>query len=676
MSGPATSPPGHDDHGTATLELVARAAFDRAPVGMALTDLADDGTRLILVANEALAAFLGRTVSELVGMSFNELTHPDDLAADEAAASRIRSGVDETYRTRKRYRHADGRYLWVELHARALRHRGGSTTTLAHVVDIGDTIRLEQAQAGLTERLETEVAQRTAELAASERHLRDALQNEQDRRHRLSLVIEATGTTIGAWEFHDGIVEPGDDWYRQLGYEPDETRFGSLPWQEFVHPEDRAMVERLTSEPVEGSQPTIDGTFRIRRRNGSWRWIRRRGRVTEVDDAARPIRITGIDVDVTEQHLLERQQIEAVKMQSLGAFAGGIAHDFNNIMAIVQGHVEALQRSANGDDDPADRRRRLTAIEQAVTRAADLVHELMTLSHPLTLHRAPVDVVGIIERTASILPDMLGEDVRVEVAVPAEPVIVDIDEARFEAALLNLAANARDAMPTGGVLRLRATATGTESGDGSFEFDVSDTGVGMDAATLGSAFEPYFTTKAPGVGTGLGLATTYATVVEAAGTITIDSQPGEGTTVHIVLPIEASGIPSVVDEIDPVEPPRAATILVVEDEAELLELTADLLRSQGHRVHEALDATEALELLEQDDTIALLLTDAVMPGMSGPELAAIVRRRWPSIGILLMSGYAATSMAIESVDQAELLVKPVSHERLLSAVARALADDR
>ncbi len=674
MSGFSTSTSGRGEDDWATLERLAQAAFEGAPVGMALTDLRDDGRRVILVANEALARFLGRSTAELVGMTFNELSHPDDLDADDAAAARIRSGASETYRTRKRYRHADGHYLWAELHARAVTPSDDSTTALAHVVDIGDTIRLEQAQTAIAQELEIEVQRQTAALASSERQLRAALQIEQDRRHRLSLFVDATGTTIGDWEFHDGIVEPSDDWYRQLGYGPDSTGSQPLSWQELVHPEDRTTVERLTSEPIVAGRQTVDGTFRVRRADGSWRWNRRRGRVTAVDDAGRPTRIIGIDIDITEQQLLEQQQIQAVKMQSLGAFAGGIAHDFNNIMAIVQGHAEALQRSADTDDDPADRIRRLGAIEQAVARAAGLVHELMTLSQPTTPHRAPIDLVGVITRTVSMLPDMFGEDIRVDVDIPDASAVVTIDESRFEAALLNLAANARDAMPTGGTFGVGVVISEADGAPRSLEIEVTDTGVGMDVVTLRSAFEPYFTTKAPGVGTGLGLATTYATIVEASGTISIDSRLGEGTVVHITLPVDVSGRSAVVDPIEPVTLPRSGTILVVEDEAELLELTADLLRSAGYRVHEALEATEALELLEQDDTIALLLTDAVMPGMSGPELATIVRRRWPSIGILLMTGYAATSSAFEPFEQAELLIKPVPHQTLLNAVARALTD--
>ncbi len=518
------------------------------------------------------------------------------------------------------------------------------------------------------------MAARTAELAQSELLLRHALHESETQRKQLELVLDASHAAVGEWNVAEGTLRLSDSWYRMLGYEPQEVELSAKPWQDYVHPEDWPEVVRLAEHSGEAGNQVVELTFRVRHKDGSWRWNRHRGVVTAWGPDGRPSQILGIELDITEQRELEQQLLHSAKMQSLGAFAGGIAHDFNNVLAIIQGHAEALERPTAGHTLAEDQLERIDAIQRAVARAASLVRNLMLLNRPTVGGQPSVDLAAFLNRSNATLPYLLGEDVRLEITVPPHPVLVAIDEGRFEAVVLNLAANARDAMPLGGTF---AITLSTDDGlTPSALLRVTDTGVGMSEATVALVFDPYFTTKAPGAGTGLGMATTYATISDALGTISIDSQPNEGTTVSIVLPLTTLAEPSHLPDPGAGEvAPFDATILLVEDEAELLELTTDVLRGHGFRVHDALDAREALEILDGDAGIDLVITDAVMPGMSGPELASIIRRRWPSIKILLMSGYAAGSPMNDRFTNDQLLTKPVAAEHLTSAVIRALRSD-
>ncbi len=683
MSPPGPNRSDGDDRQRISLHDLTRAAFDGAPVGMALTSLDANGDRTIRAANEALADFLGTTPGELVGQTFNALTHPDDEPADVEGSARLRAGSDDTVHWRKRYRHRDGHYLWAELHARVVRRADGAVMTLAHIIDIMDRVALEQSQADHAERREQQVKERTVELALSEAELRRALDEAAEQRARLELILDASHSGIGAWDRRSNSIELSDGWYRLLGYAPHEIDFVNTGWEHLVHPDDWPGLEQAVSSAISDGDTTIEHTFRVRHKNGSWRRHHHRGKAIEWDATGVPIHIIGIDTDVTDQYELEQQVMHSAKMESLGAFAGGIAHDFNNVLAIIQGHTEAL---APGEPIGNERAGHVDAIQRAVLRATSLVQGLMSLGRPITDLRSPIDLGDSVSMTAASLSQLLGEDIQVSTDVPDDPVVVEIDASRFEAALLNLAANARDAMPTGGDLTIRLIPT-MRSGSSVALLVVSDNGVGMDASTKASIFEPFFTTKAPGIGTGLGLATTYASISEANGTIAVESSPGAGTTVSIELPIvDPAPAPdqSVARPEAHRRPPSRlggpsasapsgarASVIVVEDEAELLELTTDLLRSTGYRVHGALNAAEALEVLERNDDIGVLLSDVVMPGMSGSELARIVRRRWPSIEILFMSGYAATP-ATESIDPTRLLTKPVSKQQLIDSVSRLL----
>jgi CheY-like chemotaxis protein len=315
---------------------------------------------------------------------------------------------------------------------------------------------------------------------------------------------------------------------------------------------------------------------------------------------------------------------------------------------------------------------RLVGIQRAVGRASGLVKQLMLLGRPATDDPILIDVGAFVNELAGTLRQLLPEAITVEFAVPTSPAVARIDQSRLEAALLNLVTNARDAMPQGGALQVRVE--NVETIPPQVRLEVTDDGIGMDSATLHEIFDPFFTTKGPGVGTGLGLATTYSSITDAGGTIDAFSSVGEGTTIRVQLPavMETPAAPRRDDAAQPrLDDAHVSTILVVEDEAELLELTVDILRSRGHRVFAALGGHEALDVLADHTDIDLLLTDVVMPAMSGTELATRARERYPLLEVLFLSGYAEPEGGV--IDPHRLLSKPIGERDLAAAVESVLA---
>lgn len=496
----------------------------------------------------------------------------------------------------------------------------------------------------------------------------------EEREQRLQLVLDVTVSGVFDWDVAEGSITFSDSWYASIGIEPADLDTDDWDWERIVHPDDWPAMARHTRDLIDGT--AVDYTFdlRLRSKEGSWRWARLAAQAVERDAHGRALRIIGADTDISAQRTMEQQLVHSAKMQSLGEFAGGIAHDFNNVMAIVRGHTEFLIR---GDCDEADTTRRLTSIERAVDRASSLVGELMLLGRPSTDNPVVVDLTDHLRATASSWSTFLGDDIAIELDLDDEPVLVRIDASRLDALLLNLASNSRDALPEGGILRIAAQRR-VDGDQQSAELTMSDDGVGIDPASLETLFEPFFTTKAPGVGTGLGLATTYTTVSQAGGTISAVSELGVGTTITISLPLAEAGASATVAD-TPVIGSGATgsgvtwpgSILVVEDEAEILQLNADVLRLAGHRVYEALNGEEALEILSGGADIDVMVTDVAMPEMSGPRLAARVRERWPQIRVLFVSGHAAP-FGTDAIDPTRLLTKPISAAALTRAVSDAL----
>ena len=390
----------------------------------------------------------------------------------------------------------------------------------------------------------------------------------------------------------------------------------------------------------------------------------------------------GILMDITERKQLEEQLRQAVKMEGIGRLAGGIAHDFNNLLTVIGGRSYILLSQL-----PAGHamRRDLIIIRETGDRAAALTRQLLAFSRKQTLAPAVIDLSEVVSGMGTLLGRVLREDVELVMDLDPSAGHVTADPGQLEQVILNMTVNARDAMPEGGQLTLETRHVDVDPTDarqmvelapGPYEvLSISDTGVGMDAATVARVFEPFFTTKPVGKGTGLGLATAYGIVKQSGGHITVYSKPGSGTTFRIYLPRTESPESAPVAVAEAIARRGTEVVLLAEDDANLRDLTRVILASEGYTVLESQDAEDALRIAErQDGTIHLLLTDVVMPHMNGRALADAVRRFRLDVKVLYMSGYTDDAIAHHGVldPGAALLQKPFSPAALARKVREVL----
>ncbi len=394
--------------------------------------------------------------------------------------------------------------------------------------------------------------------------------------------------------------------------------------------------------------------------------------------SARPIAIDGepcllvLIRDVTEQKLLEEQLAHAQKLEAVGRLAGGVAHDFNNLITVITGYTDLLRSSLDGEDP---RRADATEILRASSRAAGLTQQLLAFARRQLVQPRVLDLNRLVADVTSLLERLLGEQVGIQLELAPEPAIVEVDPGQFEQLLMNLAVNARDAMPQGGRLVIRTRQTADE-----VVLEVEDDGHGMAADVRTQIFEPFYTTKPPGKGTGLGLATVYGIVQQSGGRIAVASEVGEGARFTITLPrSRAVPVPAV-----PAEPHAALVrgserILVVEDDAQVRRLAERALAAAGYQVVSASTGEEALALVRSAaEPFQLLITDLVMPGLNGQEVAARFRALVPGAPVLMISGYtddAATREGLLTAGQS-FLPKPFTPAELAERVRDLLEGRR
>ena len=395
------------------------------------------------------------------------------------------------------------------------------------------------------------------------------------------------------------------------------------------------------------------------------------------------MRVIGAMADVSERKRLQAQLSQAQKLESVGRLAGGVAHDFNNLLTIVIGNAEfALSRLL--DEDPV--RSEVNEIINAAQRAADLTRQLLAFARKQIIEPKIVNVNSLVLGMEKMLRRVIGEDIELATKTQESVPLVKVDPGQLEQVLLNLAINARDAMPDGGNLTIETsdselveghTHHGVDVAPGNYVLiAVSDTGVGMDSKTLAQAFEPFFTTKEVGKGTGLGLATCYGIVRQAGGHIWAYSEVGSGTTFKIFLPRVAEAATQKSSQAMPPKMNGSETILIVEDEPKVREMVTKTLASKGFNVLAAEDSDAAIiAATEHTGKIDLLLTDVVMPKVSGKDLAVELEKLRPDMKVLFMSGYAEDAIARHGILEAgvEFLSKPFTPQTLATKV-RAVLD--
>jgi two-component system cell cycle sensor histidine kinase/response regulator CckA len=512
--------------------------------------------------------------------------------------------------------------------------------------------------------LERRVAERTAELQAANRTTEQSLRDSEARfRALIENAFDITAISDGAGVLR--YVSPSVE--RILGYAPQELE-GSR-FLAFVHPDDASDLEEGFGRAVSQPRQVQLQESRARHKDGTWR-LMDLVCLNQLENPA--VRGMVFNVrDVTTRRALETRLHQSERLDAIGQLAGGVAHDFNNILLVIRGYSSVLRSTLADPHHIAD----VDEIVSAADRAAELTRHLLAFGRRQVLQPRLVSVVETVCGLESLLRHSIRENVELNLDLADNVPAVLADPVQIEQVILNLVVNGRDAMAAGGVVRLSvgtAELTGAEEGispalpHGTYVvLAVADTGTGIAAEVLPHIFDPFFTTKEDGVGTGLGLSTVYGIVVR--------SPAGGGTAFTVYLPVAERGSeyePSV-GEADASLPGGTETVLLVEDEAAVRELVRRVLESAGYRVLQADRPSEAERLLAEEEEVDLLLTDVVMPEMSGYELAARALKRRPELRAMFMSGYSHPGAGPQQVP-GELLQKPFTTDELTQTIRKTL----
>lgn len=478
-----------------------------------------------------------------------------------------------------------------------------------------------------------------------------------------------------------------EELFRIFGLQPEEFQPTFAGYLERIHPEDHEQTRNRVEQCVR-SGTAFEGEERIVRPDGSIRLLFSQGKWL-FDENQQAQKLVGTCQDITARKEAERSRIrleeelrQTHKMESIGRLAGGVAHDFNNLLTVILGHVALCEEELPADTPLLEH---IKPIQQAAQRAAALTRHLLAFSRRQVIHPTILDVNVIVNNLNKMMIRVIGEHIALRI-IPGESVgNIRADLGQMDQILMNLLVNAVDAMPKGGQIFIETANTELDETytkshpsvhPGRYVvLSVADTGAGMDSATMAQIFEPFFTTKAPGEGTGLGLSMVYGAVEQNKGHITVFSQPGKGTTFKIYFP-RVDQAPEAIPSYTMQAFRRGAeTILLVEDDGYLRELTSSLLAAEGYKVLQAKNGVAALAVARQyPQKIHLLLTDVVMPEMGGPDLAAELRAHRPELNVLYMSGYAGNLLSHHGVLEAEqaLLSKPFTKCDLVTRVGASL----
>ncbi len=597
--------------------------------------------------NSSLAETFGYQPDEIIGkLGPLDLTDPaDQETVREHIADRPEKGI-EFIRYVAKGRHRKEVEIYFEVMGRTIDYHG-KPAILGTLIDITGRRKTQQT------------------LSESEARFRSLVQHSSD----IITIMDLEGI----------IHYQSDTMEKMAGYKPEELigecAFHYIPVDELPH------IKEVIQDIAENKQVSFMVEHHFRHKDGSWRIFES----TTSNQLHNPA-VAGIVInsrDITERRTLEDQLIQAQKMEAVGRLAGGVAHDFNNLLTVINGYTEMLLYKMEKDDP---RISMAEMIQKAGNKANSLVSQLLAFSRRQIIRPEILDLNSSLKDMIKMLRRLIGEDIELVTHLGPNLHRIKADPGQIDQVVMNLAVNARDAMPNGGRFIIETKNVSSSNGDlipnvnnknGEYVLlSITDTGTGMDEETLSHVFEPFFTTKEKGKGTGLGLATIYGIVKSHDGILDVSSQPGEGTTFKIYLPM-ASGQPLASKSSDK-KPERAngnESILVVEDEEAVRELISDILEDHGFEVRIAKNGTEALDIFQQQDTnYDLLVTDLIMPRINGKELSLKARKISPNLRILFISGYNDEEVGNHGISETEddYLQKPFSPESLVSKIRMIL----
>jgi PAS domain S-box-containing protein len=635
-----------------------RHIFDGSPVPMWLSDLE---TKAFLEVNEAAIRHYGYSRDKFLTMSTKDICPPEE-------AARFARYLDEVV----------SRGAEAEIgHAGLWQHR----KRLGALIDAEITwsiVNFKGRQALLT------IANDVSEI----RQASEAL-----KKNESSLAAAQRMAHIGSWEMDLTDLEKlennklrwSDENYRIFGYEPRQMPITSEVFFNSIHPDDRQRVKDVLSRAFRSRQ-SYDAEYRARLPRGGERMVREHAEFA-FDGQGKPVQLHGIVMDITQRKQLEEQLRQSQKLEAIGQLAGGVAHDFNNILTVTHGHALLLLGEKNLSKSGKESAQ---VIAQAAERAARLTRSLLAFSRRQEMERRRLDLNELINSMTMMLGRILGEDITLRLNCPPEPTVVDADPAMMEQVLLNLALNARDAMPKGGELTVEVSLV-----DGSTKplaqppevraekyvcVRVADDGIGMSAEQLRHIFEPVYTTKETEKRIGLGLPTVYGIVKQHQGSIEAESEPEQGTTFRIYLPA-CTDQEGVAGKKSPKPPVRGGneTVLIVEDEAPVRELVSKVLTAYGYKILQAVSGANALEVWRRNKSkIDLLLTDIVLPdGLNGLEVAEKLRKTRSGLKIIFSSGYSAEALGKDfDLKKGQFFLQKPYDLQKLAATVRSCLDGR
>jgi two-component system cell cycle sensor histidine kinase/response regulator CckA len=494
-----------------------------------------------------------------------------------------------------------------------------------------------------------------------------------EREELFRLITENAADMIAVVDGSGNRLYNSPSYQKILGYSPEELR--QTKGIEQVHPDDR---EKVIDAAIDAQRSGVGRSVEYRIRHKDGHWVPLESTASVVRNSSGGVeKLVIVNRDITERKDLEKKLLLSQKLEAIGRLSGGVAHDFNNLLGVILGYAEELQKRIPPDDPY---REAVDEIRNAGKRGASLTQQLLAFSRKQVFEPQILDLKTVVAEAAKMLERLIGEDIKLDLA-PVEYIgAVKADRGQIERVILNLAVNARDAMPQGGTLSIEIADVALDDANqplgrslapGPYVMlKISDTGFGMDAELQSHIFEPFFTTKAQG--TGLGLATVYGVVKQCGGDIAVESAPGKGAIFRIYLP----RVYETAEEIHPIEPSGKAildhrTVLLVEDERTLRKLTRKMLAEMGLTVLEAESGFQAIEIARRiEEPIDLLLTDVVMPGMSGWALAETLASLRPEMRVLYMSGYPDGVVARNGLTEAGITIlhKPFTREELTRRV--------